>query len=245
MSKPVAMVLAAGRGMRMGGTYPKTLIPVARGEPLLHFILRGLEVAGIDELVVVTGFRSKDIEDFVAARGRRLECRFVANPKWDSAGNYHSLLVGLEAAERRDVLVVNCDVVIHPRVLGRVAAAAEDLVLAVQPRPELDLEDMRVMLDGTSIAAIGKALDIETSEGEYAGVSLVRRRAGIEYIAECREFMNDHSPSGYYEDVYARILSRVTTGIVEVGPAEYAELDTPGDAPDASSVVEAVGSAWQ
>ena len=37
-----AVVLAAGRGVRMGGRRPKTLIPVADKQPLLRYILVGI-----------------------------------------------------------------------------------------------------------------------------------------------------------------------------------------------------------
>ncbi|HEY7875548.1 MAG TPA: NTP transferase domain-containing protein, partial [Actinomycetota bacterium] len=41
MAKLRAVVLAAGRGTRMGGGTPKTLLPIDGNEPLLHYILEG------------------------------------------------------------------------------------------------------------------------------------------------------------------------------------------------------------
>ena len=54
-----AVVLAAGRGRRMGAlteTLPKPLIPVA-GRPMLHHILAGMAAAGVRRAHVVVGYQ--------------------------------------------------------------------------------------------------------------------------------------------------------------------------------------------
>jgi NDP-sugar pyrophosphorylase family protein len=60
-----AVVLAAGRGSRLGSlteSTPKPLIEVG-GESLISHVLKAIRGAGIYEVVVVTGYRSTDIED--------------------------------------------------------------------------------------------------------------------------------------------------------------------------------------
>lgn len=244
MSEPIAVVLAAGQGTRMGGERPKTLIPLGGKPPLLHYILRGLSIAGIMRVKIVTGFRPEDIEAFVAAGPRRPEVTYAANPRWAEAGNYHSLRVGLESTAGNDVLVVNCDVVVHPDVYRRVAGAPADLVLALQARDDLDTEDMKVELRNGSIAAIGKALAPERSHGEYAGVSLVRPAAAAAYLEACERVEAEGDTSGYYEDLYARVLDRVTTAAAPVGPGEYAEVDEPADVAHAVEVIDSLDGVW-
>lgn len=59
-----AVVLAAGRGKRMGtatASKPKSLLEVA-GKPLIEHILGGLAQAGIRRLIVVTGHLGEQIE---------------------------------------------------------------------------------------------------------------------------------------------------------------------------------------
>ncbi|MGH7822525.1 MAG: nucleotidyltransferase family protein, partial [Candidatus Binatia bacterium] len=60
-----AIVLAAGRGTRMKQLtedVPKPMLAVA-GRPLLEWIVEALGEAGIERLVVVTGYRAERIED--------------------------------------------------------------------------------------------------------------------------------------------------------------------------------------
>ena len=60
-----AAILAAGRGVRMGGGTPKTLLALGDHEPMLHYILEGLKKAPIDDLLVVTGHRADEVEQYV------------------------------------------------------------------------------------------------------------------------------------------------------------------------------------
>lgn len=59
-----AVVLAAGRGTRMGemtAGMPKAMLPV-RGRPMLEHVLDGLAAAGIAEFFLVVGYRREMVE---------------------------------------------------------------------------------------------------------------------------------------------------------------------------------------
>src|SRR6266581_8690908 len=60
-SMTTAVVLAAGRGTRMGAltaATPKPLLPVA-GRPLIEHVLGGFAAAGVRRAVVVTGYQGE------------------------------------------------------------------------------------------------------------------------------------------------------------------------------------------
>ena len=139
------MVLAAGRGVRMGGIEHKALIPVENNEPLMHYILGGLTKAGIKKLMIVTGHNASEVESFVGGRWGGDAVSYAFNARYASWGNFHSVRIAIDQAPADDLLVVNCDVVVHPDVFRRVLAVDGDLVLAVERRLRLDQEDMRVL----------------------------------------------------------------------------------------------------
>ena len=248
MAKMRAVVLAAGRGIRMGGATSKTLIPLGDREgdqePMLYYILTGLHRAGITDLMVVTGFASQDVEDFVTEHWKGNEPKFVFNARYASWGNFHSVRVALDQSPGADALIVNCDVLVHPDVYRRVAEAPGALVLAVQRRRRLDDEDMRVRLKGDRVISIGKDLRMSLSDGEFSGVSLIRSEAARAYldIATDSEWTSD--TDGYYEGVYAAMLSAVDSRAVDVKDDEYAEVDEPADVAAAQRVIEAHRQAW-
>lgn len=61
----MAVVLAAGRGTRMGSDRPKVLFEAA-GRPLLRWVLDALERAGVQRRVVVVGYRAEEVRAAVA-----------------------------------------------------------------------------------------------------------------------------------------------------------------------------------
>ncbi|MFM8579202.1 MAG: NTP transferase domain-containing protein [Planctomycetaceae bacterium] len=65
MAPPLAVVLAAGRGTRMGSDLPKVLA-VAAGKTLLDWVLEALAAAGVADRVVVVGYRGDMVERSVA-----------------------------------------------------------------------------------------------------------------------------------------------------------------------------------
>jgi choline kinase len=232
-----AAILAAGRGVRMGGGTPKTLLPLDGHGSLLAYILEGLRTAGITDVLVVTGHRPGEIQSFVDEHGEGLEATYVRNARFASWGNFHSVRVALDQSPAYDLLVVNSDVIVTPDVYKSVSETSGDLVLAVQLRRVLDEEDMRVRLEGDRITAIGKDLKRAYSHGEYAGVSLIRREAANRYSEIANRMEWDRDVQGYYEDVYARMMDlEVRASFVAEG--EYAEVDTPEDVTDAVAVIE-------
>lgn len=237
------VVLAAGRGVRMGGARPKTLLPVGRREPLLFYLLRGLELAAVEDLLVVTGFSPAEVHAYVASNWRA-GVTFVRNARYASWGNFHSLRIAIDQSPGRDLLVVNSDIVVHPGVLRRAAAEIGDIVLAVERRDVLDPEEMRVTLSGARVTAIGKGLELARSHGEFVGVSVLRPDAADLYTRVATALEWRAETSLYYEDVYARMLEAVDVRAIPVAAGEYAEVDEPRDVARAEAVLEAHEGAW-
>lgn len=236
MAKVRAAVLAAGRGVRMGGEHPKTLLPLEGGDPMLTHILAALKTAGVEDLFVVTGFMPGEVQDHVADKWG--EATFIHNARYASWGNFHSVRLAVDQSPGMDLLVVNSDIIVSPDVIRRAVAKQGELVLAVQRRQRLDMEDMRVQLDKDKVLGVSKKLKMGRSHGEYCGVSLLRGRAHRLYadIATRWEWRAD--TEGYYEDVYNEMAKHLDARASEVAAGEYAEVDTPEDVPGAVAVVE-------
>ena len=90
--RPVALLLAAGGGRRLG-LGPKALLPY-RGRPLLEHAVAVLRDGGCARVLVVLGAQA----DEVAARADLDGCEVLRNPDWES-GMGSSLRVGLAALD--------------------------------------------------------------------------------------------------------------------------------------------------
>jgi molybdenum cofactor cytidylyltransferase len=105
-----AIVLAAGRSSRMGR--PKALLPLG-GDTFLTRIVRTLQGAGVDDVVVVLGHDA----DLIAASldATDLQLRVVVNREYDR-GQLSSLLAGLNVVDRPGVEAVLVTLVDVPLV---------------------------------------------------------------------------------------------------------------------------------
>jgi choline kinase len=250
----------------MGAARPKTLIPLPGHEPLMHYIIEGLKSAGISDLLVVTGHGRTEVESFVRESWGDSELTFVFNARYASWGNFHSLRLALDQSPGLNVLAINSDVIVHPDVYLRTAQSPGDLVLAVERRRRLDVEDMRVELRGSSVRSIGKDITMARSHGEFDGVSLLRPRAARLYLSLATDVEWSRDTSIYYEDVFQMMMPTARGGLGRtaesaggglgrtaeeidvraafVEPGEYAEVDGPADLAVAAGVVEAHAGAW-
>lgn len=221
----------------------KTLIPVADDQPMLHYILSGLHKAGVEDLLVVTGYAAAEIKAFTTERWPGT-AKFVFNARWASWGNFHTARLAVDQSPGMDLMIVNSDVIVVPEVYQRVVEAPGDLVLSAQRRPRFDAEDMRVELDGDRVRQIGKDVKMPRSHAEFTGVSLLRPEAARRYADVATDWEWRAQTSGYYEDVYAAMLTSVDCRAAFVSQDEYAEVDVPEDVVAATHVIDKHRDAW-
>lgn len=70
---PAAILMAAGKGTRMGSDLPKVLFEVG-GKPMLRWVVDACFAAGVETCVVVVGYRGDDVRAALADESR---CVFV------------------------------------------------------------------------------------------------------------------------------------------------------------------------
>jgi bifunctional UDP-N-acetylglucosamine pyrophosphorylase/glucosamine-1-phosphate N-acetyltransferase len=110
-----AVILAAGMGLRMKSDTPKVLHPLL-GEPMITYVVRALEQAGVSDMLAVLGHGREQVEQVLGERVRP-----VYQEK--QLGTGHALLMALPqllAGGKRDCLVVCGDT---PLLSGETLAA--------------------------------------------------------------------------------------------------------------------------
>lgn len=137
-----AVVLAAGRGSRLG-TFtrfrPKALMPVA-GRALIGHVLDALAGAGVDEAVVVCGYRGGQLEEALA-EGTPLAVRCVRNAQYEREASL-SLAAAREACGEEPFFLVMGDHLFEPALIERLAeAGASSSSIYGDPAPSLVAAD--------------------------------------------------------------------------------------------------------
>lgn len=117
---PVALILAAGAGSRLGGV-PKGLV-LFDGEPALLRVLRACREGGCERFVIVLGSQADRHLPFLPPADPAL--RIVIHPHW-AAGRTSSLQAGLRAiGEDQAVLLHPVDVPLVPPAVHAALIAA-------------------------------------------------------------------------------------------------------------------------
>lgn len=107
-----AVILAAGKGTRLGEltkTIPKPMIPV-NGKPVVEYVIRGIQRAGIDEFVLVTKHLSEKIEDYFGD-GSRFGIRIQYAHQGEKYGTGAALESARELVGNEPVMMTFADVV--------------------------------------------------------------------------------------------------------------------------------------
>jgi dTDP-glucose pyrophosphorylase len=132
----IAIILAAGRGTRMGAltaTTPKPLLAL-RGRPIIEHILLGLRAAGVRDIVIVTGYRSEQIEAYLGD-GSRLGMHLAYRRQVVPEGTARALQLARDALDGRPFVVTWGDVVIdtadYRALLATFHRAPCDVLLAL------------------------------------------------------------------------------------------------------------------
>jgi choline kinase len=170
-----AIVLAAGRGSRMGEQTrlrPKCLTQFA-GQALLDWQLQALRGAGIREIAVVRGY----LAELVA----RPSLSYFENTRWADTNMVASLTCAAPWLEASECVVSYSDIIYpadHVRVLG---GASGDIVVAYDTKwlelwsrrfadPLSDAETFRIDAHGTLTEIGNRPKTLEEIEGQYLGL---------------------------------------------------------------------------
>ncbi len=247
-----AILIAAGRGKRLGPhteDIPKCMVEVA-GRPILGWVWRALASVGVDELVVIRGYKGDVLESFV--RSLVPKAIFVDNPEWQT----NNVLLSL--AHARDYLdrpayVTYSDIVFTPEVAAATAASPAEIGLVIDrdfrsvyhgrtehPLDEGEVSDLRP--DG-AVARVGKrALPPADAIGEFIGLSRLGARGVAQVAAALDELAarfagRDQEPfqraaryrNAYLTDLWQHLIdagTRVDPILIE---GQWREIETEQD----------------
>ena len=173
-----AVVLAAGRGSRMGSVTeakPKCLVELA-GKTLLEWQVEALSRAGITDVTLVTGYREELL------RGARH--RTISNARWREMNMVRSLMCAREILASFPAIVSYADILYHPGALNALLATNAGIALTYDTRweelwrerfadPLADAESFEAR-DGWVVDIGRRMVSLDGIQGQYMGLLLFR-----------------------------------------------------------------------
>ena len=270
MTAPItrAILIAAGRGKRLGPhteDIPKCMVEVA-GRPILGWVWRALEAVGVEELVVIRGYKGDVLSKF--ARDLVPHAIFVDNTEWQTNNVLLSLACAREHLDR-PTYVTYSDIVFTPEVARAAAESPAEIGLVIdrefraiyEGRTEHPLDEGEVadLAPSGAVARVGKrALPAQDAIGEFIGLSRLGPR-GVAIVGEALDRLaerfagRDHEPfqrAARYRNAYLTDLwQELIEGGVRLDPiliaGQWREIDTGQDLERARQLLQSAPKEWR
>ncbi len=226
-----AIILSAGQGSRLlplTQDLPKCLIDFS-GKTLIEWQIASLAANGIDDIAVVTGFRTEKVEAVLTALPG-VRTRTLFNPFFKVADNLGSCWIA-RAEMDRDFIILNGDTLIEPGIVAKlIAESSEPITVTVDIKDAYDADDMKVHREGGRLMAIGKRLSAEESNAESIGMLAFRGEGPALFRDRIERMMR--TPEGvrnWYLKAIDAIARDATVGTVSIEGMDWAEVDFPAD----------------
>ena len=239
----IGVILAAGMAKRLRpltDERPKCLLKVGE-RTLLQRTVDALIAAGINEFVVVTGYRANMIRDFLTETYlSTVKFHFIDNPDYAHNNNIFSLWLTRPYTDGRDFLLMDSDILCDPAAIVEVMNA-EGSALALN-RHELGEEEMKIVADTHGrIIEISKTCSPVEAAGESVGIEKICADYSTALFRELRQMIEDEGLIDiFYERAFERLIPQGHTfRIVDTTRFFSIELDTPEDFENAQRLIPA------
>jgi choline kinase len=224
-----AVILAAGSGTRLNGS--QNVIPKCLAAPggvaLIERQIRALHGAGIDDVTVVVGFQGDAVRQACPAG-----TRFVENADFERTNSMYSLWLARPFLDGGFV-VLNCDVLVEPRLIcDLIEARHEDALLVSYPcagDPPFGDEEMKVRIRRGRVVDIAKTLSRDETDAENVGIAKFGPLGTTRLVRIMDRLITEGAvlewaPRGFREFAATNALYAIgTRGL------PWIEIDTPAD----------------
>ncbi len=224
------LILAAGIASRLRPlteNTPKCLLSIGE-KKILEQTIDNLLANSITEIIIVTGFLNKKIEDFVKENYPELKVTFLHNESYESTNNIFSLWLAKEAVENEDFILLDSDIVFDKEIISLLLQSEYENCLALKTGIELGDEEIKVKLaEDSSIIEISKEVNPDEAAGESIGIEKFSAQFGGELFKILDEMIiEERMENVFYEAAFQRAIENGTKMFaVPVGEKYCMEID--------------------
>ena len=220
-----ALILAAGRGVRMGPrgqNIPKGFIEVG-GQFLVARSLSLLARAGIRHVTIVTGHLADRYNELPPTSG--ISVTNLHNPLFAERGSFESLRIGL-GAMTGSFLLLESDIIYEPRALETVLTSPHDSVILTSG-PTGAGDEVYVWADGRDGVARFRGMSKQRAThadepfGELVGIS----RISAELARQLTIHAAEAEPGADYESAVVRAAGDNPIACLRVDDLLWGEID--------------------
>ena len=223
-----ALILNSGLGSRMGvltSEHPKCMTEISSHETILSRQLKEIAEAGIEEVVITTGYYDGVLVNYCNSLDLPLHFTFVKNPIYDKTNYIYSIYCAREYLDD-DIVLMHGDLVFENEVFGRVIASPVSCmtVSSTLPLPEKDFK--AVVKDGM-VLKVGVEYFNEAMEAQ--ALYKLNKEDWRVWLGKIIEFCETEKTKVYAENALNELNGAANIHALDVENLLCSEIDNPED----------------
>ena len=233
-----AIILAAGMGRRLGEytkDNTKCMVPV-NGVKLIDRLLGQLGKQGLQRIIIVVGYKGKELQQYVSAHHSTLPIEFYENPIYYKTNNIYSLSIVKEKLQEDDTLLIESDLIFSDRLIPMIVENSNpNLALVAKYETWMDGTMVRLDEEQNIVNFISKdAFDYNDVDSYYKTVNIYKLSQQFsqqKYVPFLDAYTKAVGTNEYYENVL-RILSLLNghdMKALPIGNEKWYEIDDKQD----------------
>ena len=226
-----ALILNSGLGSRMGvltSEHPKCMTEISAHETILSRQLKLIAEAGIEEVVITTGYYDGVLVNYCNSLDLPLRFTFVKNPIYDQTNYIFSIYCARDYLDD-DILLMHGDLIFENEVLDKVLASEASCmtVSSTLPLPEKDFKAR--VVDG-KVMAVGVDIFNEAMEAQALyKLNKADWKVWLNLIVEFCEDADESKRKVYAENALNALNGAANIAALDVENLLCAEIDNPED----------------
>lgn len=223
-----ALILNSGLGSRMGvltSEHPKCMTEISFHETILSRQLKQIAEAGIEEVVITTGYYDGVLVNYCNSLDLPLNFTFVKNPIYDQTNYIYSIYCAREYLND-DIVLMHGDLVFENEVFDRVIASPVSCmtVSSTLPLPEKDFK--AVVKDGM-VMKVGIEFFNEAMEAQ--ALYKLNKEDWKIWMGKIIEFCETEKTKVYAENALNELNGAANIHALDVENLLCSEIDNPED----------------
>ncbi len=245
-----AIILAAGRGSRMGGltdTRPKCLTHF-NGKPLIDWQIGAIREAGIDKIAIVRGY--------LGAFLLRYNVSFFENIRWHQTNMVASLMCAQSWLQEDTCIVSYSDIIYPSDIVNQLIKEHGDVVITYDKNwLQLwkarfdnilsDAETFQIDKNGVLLEIGNRASNTNKIQGQYMGLLKFSPKGWHETAELLSSLSSDEQDQIDMTSLLSKLIQsgyKIKTVPVESG---WGEIDNEADLKLYTSIIKSKGALWQ
>ena len=228
------LILAAGKGTRMGNVeVPKCLLEI-NGVPIIKHQINSFKKNGINDIVVVTGYKSEMIHDLLND-----QVQYVHNSKFSEMNNIYSVWLAIQKLQD-DFICVYGDLMFDEEILKKCLEIKSEIGLMVETNTRD--ETMKVKIENEKIVAVNKKIDYKTADGNFVGMAKFSKTGAKKLFHEIDLLVGNNNTDVYYTMAIENLINKGTKISYDITDGlSWMDIDDDADFKQSQDVFRYVG----